>query len=115
MTLNYLVVHELKQFAVRIFCQLQTVRFQGQFHLPEQLTINVLGQLTAICAAWSRKAIPHCSCLVFIVLIMYRAVASYVTIVNQLYISLLILGYLRYLLRLCCKRVVFGRGLFQAY
>ena len=27
----------------------------------------------------------------------YRAVASYVTTVNQLYISLLILGYLRYL------------------
>jgi len=35
--------------------------------LPEQLTINVLGQLTAIlCAAWSRKAIRHRSCLVFI-------------------------------------------------
>ena len=29
----------------------------------------------------------------------YRAVASYVTTVNQLYISLLILGYLRYLPR----------------
>ena len=42
-------------------------------HLPEQLTINVLGQLTAInlCAAWSRKAIPHRSYLVFIVLIIY--------------------------------------------
>ena len=39
---------------------------QGWFHLPKQLTINVLGQLTAIlCAAWSRKAIPHRSCLVF--------------------------------------------------
>ena len=37
---------------------------------------------------------------------LYRAVASYVTTVNQLYISLLILGYLRYLLRLCGKRVV---------
>ena len=36
----------------------------------------------------------------------YRAVASYVTTVNQLYISLLILGYLRYLPRLCGKRVV---------
>ena len=36
----------------------------------------------------------------------YRAVASYVTTVNQLYISLLFLGYLRYLLRLCGKRVV---------
>ena len=35
-----------------------------------------------------------------------RAVASYVTTVNQLYISLLILGYLRYLPRLCGKRVV---------
>ena len=34
----------------------------------------------------------------------YRAVASYVTTVNQLYISLLILGYLRYLLRLCGKK-----------
>jgi len=37
---------------------------------------------------------------------LYRAVASYVTTVNQLYISLLILGYLRYLPRLCGKRVV---------
>jgi len=36
----------------------------------------------------------------------YRAVTSYVTTVNQLYISLLILGYLRYLPRLCSKRVV---------
>ena len=36
----------------------------------------------------------------------YRAVASYVTTVNQLYISLLILDYLRYLPRLCGKRVV---------
>ena len=36
----------------------------------------------------------------------YRAVASYVTTINQLYISLLILGYLRYLPRLCGKRVV---------
>ena len=36
----------------------------------------------------------------------YRAVASYLTTVNQLYISLLILGYLCYLLRLCGKRVV---------
>ena len=36
----------------------------------------------------------------------YRAVARYVTTVNQLYISLLILGYLRYLPRLCGKRVV---------
>ena len=36
----------------------------------------------------------------------YRAVASYVTTVNQLYITLLILGYLRYLPRLCGKRVV---------
>jgi len=36
----------------------------------------------------------------------YRAVASYVTTVNQLYISLLILGYLRYLPHLCGKRVV---------
>ena len=36
----------------------------------------------------------------------YRAVASYVTTVNQLYISLLILGYLGYLPRLCGKRVV---------
>ena len=35
-----------------------------------------------------------------------RAVASYVTTVNQLYISLLILGYLCYLPRLCGKRVV---------
>jgi len=34
----------------------------------------------------------------------HRAVASYVTTVNQLYISQLILGYLRYLPRL--KRVV---------
>ena len=34
----------------------------------------------------------------------YRAVASYVTTVNQLYISLLILGYLRYLPRLCGKK-----------
>ena len=40
---------------------------QGWFHLPEQFTINVLRQLTAIlCAAWSRKAIRHRSCLVFI-------------------------------------------------
>ena len=36
----------------------------------------------------------------------YRAVASYVTTVNQLYISLLILGYLRYLPCLRGKRVV---------
>jgi len=36
----------------------------------------------------------------------HRAVASYVTTINQLYISLLILGYLRYLPRLCGKRVV---------
>ena len=36
----------------------------------------------------------------------YRAVASYVMTVNQLYISLLILGYLRYLPQLCGKRVV---------
>jgi len=36
----------------------------------------------------------------------YRAVASYVTTINQLYISLLILGYLRYPPRLCGKRVV---------
>jgi len=35
-----------------------------------------------------------------------RAVASYVTTVNQLCIFLLILGYLRYLPRLCGKRVV---------
>jgi len=35
-----------------------------------------------------------------------RAVASYVTTVNQLYISLLILRYLHYLPRLCGKRVV---------
>ena len=34
----------------------------------------------------------------------YRAVASYVTTINQLYISLLILGYLRYLPRLCGKK-----------
>ena len=33
-------------------------------------------------------------------------IASYVTTVNQLYISLLILGYLRYLPCLCGKRVV---------
>jgi len=44
---------------------------QGQFHLPKQLTVNVLGQLTAVlCAVWSRKVIPHCSRLVFIVPIM---------------------------------------------
>ena len=35
--------------------------------------------------------------------VLYRAVARYVTAVNQLYISLLILGYLRYLGRLCGK------------
>ena len=34
----------------------------------------------------------------------YRAVASYVTTVNQLYISLLILGYLRYLPRLVWQK-----------
>jgi len=34
----------------------------------------------------------------------YRAVAIYVTTVNRLYISLLILGYLRYLPRLCGKK-----------
>jgi len=33
----------------------------------------------------------------------YRAVASYITTVNQLYISLLILGYLCYLPRLWQK------------
>ena len=36
----------------------------------------------------------------------YRAVASYVMTINQLYISLLILGYLHYLPHLCGKRVV---------
>jgi len=46
---------------------------QGRFHLPEQLTMNVLGQLVILRAVcnWSRKAILHSSCLVFIVLIMY--------------------------------------------
>jgi len=34
----------------------------------------------------------------------YRAVASYVTTVNQLYFSLLILGYLHYLQHLCGKK-----------
>jgi len=34
----------------------------------------------------------------------YRAVASYVTTVNQLYISLLILGYFRYLPRLVWQK-----------
>jgi len=41
-----------------------------------------------------------------VVLLVYRAVASYFTTVNQLYMSLLILGYLRYLPRLYGKRVV---------
>ena len=36
----------------------------------------------------------------------YRAVASYVMTVNQLYISLLILDYLRYLPHLCGNKVV---------
>ena len=43
------------------------------------------------------------SCL-YIALHHYRAVASYVTTVNQLYISLLILGYIRYLPHLCGKK-----------
>ena len=39
----------------------------AMYGLAASVGINVLGQLTAIlCAAWSRKAIPHRSCLVFI-------------------------------------------------
>ena len=41
-----------------------------------------------------------------VIIRVYRAVASYVTTVNQLYISVLILDYLRDLPHLCDKRVV---------
>ena len=40
----------------------------------------------------NNKSVPH------------RVVARYVTTVNQLYISLLILGYIRYLPHLCGKK-----------